>query len=317
MTQKLVSIITPAYNAEKYIAETIQSVLGQTYENWEMLIADDGSTDTTAEIVKSFRDPRIRYFHQENGGLSAARNLSLQHAKGEYIALLDSDDIFLPNKLERQVAYLESHPQCDFCYCEVRNFSTDQPGKFWLIAMPRLSGNLKDELIRRGGHFMGPLSVVFRRKLYDKFGGFNPRFRRDEYYLYLKFAIGGARFCFLNEILASYRFFNTTSLSREAAHLKDAAKDNLEIFNWLDRFLPTDDPSRKWLEHGRSYWQLRIALGCFILGDKRLGLEELKKAKRGRLLVPIFFILPASLSSWLLRVLRRRREASLFKEIRY
>lgn len=315
MTQKLVSIITPAYNAEKHIAETIQSVLGQTYENWEMVITDDGSSDRTAEIIKSFQEPRIRYFYQENKGVTAARNLSLKHAKGEYIALLDSDDIFLPNKLERQIAYLDNHPQCDFCYCEVKNFRADQPGKFWLVAMPRLSGNLKDAFIHRGGHFIGPLSVVFRRKLYDKFGGFSPRFRWDEFNLYLKFAIGGARFCFLNEILALYRF-SETGVSGEAAHLKEAAEDHLEIFNWLDRVLPADDPSRKWLKHRRSYWQLRIALGCFILGDKHLGFKELKKVKYGRLLVPIFFILPASLSSWLLRFLRRKRGESLFKEIK-
>lgn len=103
----LVSIITPVYNSEKYIGETIKSVLSQTYDNWEMLIADDCSKDNTAEVIKEFTDPRIKYFKLEkNSGAAVARNKALEKAQGKYIAFLDADDMWKPNKLERQLNFM-------------------------------------------------------------------------------------------------------------------------------------------------------------------------------------------------------------------
>ncbi|HEY9862115.1 MAG TPA: glycosyltransferase family A protein, partial [Candidatus Obscuribacterales bacterium] len=92
----LVSVIIPAYNAERFIARTLESVLNQTYQNIEVLVVDDGSSDRTPEIVHHFAeiDARIILFHQSNAGVAAARNLAIQHAKGEFIAPLDADDIW-------------------------------------------------------------------------------------------------------------------------------------------------------------------------------------------------------------------------------
>ena len=111
--QALVSIITPVYNAEKYIKETINSVLNQTYSSWELLVIDDGSTDSTAKIVKSFSDSRIILIQQENGGVSSARNKGIDLARGKYITFLDADDILPPHSLEARVHYLESNPSVD------------------------------------------------------------------------------------------------------------------------------------------------------------------------------------------------------------
>ncbi len=105
----LVSIITPSYNSSKYIAETIESVLNQTYTNWEMIITDDCSTDNTCEIVEIYikNDSRIKLLHlNENSGAGIARNNSIKVAKGKYIAFLDSDDLWLPYKLERQLDFM-------------------------------------------------------------------------------------------------------------------------------------------------------------------------------------------------------------------
>lgn len=103
----LVSIITPVYNSEKYIGETIRSVLAQTHNNWEMLIADDCSKDNTAAVVKQFTDPRIKYFKLEkNSGAAVARNEALEKAKGKYIAFLDADDLWKPTKLEKQLRFM-------------------------------------------------------------------------------------------------------------------------------------------------------------------------------------------------------------------
>jgi glycosyltransferase involved in cell wall biosynthesis len=108
MQEGLVSIITPIYNGEKYIAETIESVISQTYTNWEMLITDDGSTDKSAEIIRKYqkREPRIALFQQENSGSAAARNNSIRYAKGQYIALLDADDVYESDCLERQLSFI-------------------------------------------------------------------------------------------------------------------------------------------------------------------------------------------------------------------
>ena len=107
----LVSIVMPSYNTAKYIAETVQSVLAQTYQNWELIIVDDCSTDDTDEVVKPFlSDSRIRYLKNEkNSGAAVSRNRALREAKGKWIAFLDSDDLWLPEKLEKQIAFMKEN----------------------------------------------------------------------------------------------------------------------------------------------------------------------------------------------------------------
>jgi glycosyltransferase involved in cell wall biosynthesis len=99
----LISIIIPTYNRASFLKEAIESVLAQTYENWELIIVDDGSTDNTSELVKKFTDKRISYLCQQNTGAPLARNKGIQKAKGDYIAFLDSDDIWLPQKIQKQL----------------------------------------------------------------------------------------------------------------------------------------------------------------------------------------------------------------------
>jgi len=103
----LVSIITPAYNSSAFIADAIESVLAQTYSNWEMHIVDDNSSDNTGEIVKAYKDSRIHFYRNEiNEGASVSRNRALEAAKGRWIAFLDSDDWWAPDKLEKQIAFM-------------------------------------------------------------------------------------------------------------------------------------------------------------------------------------------------------------------
>ena len=112
MTEKLVSIITPTYNCAKFIAKTIDSVKAQTYKNWEMIIVDDRSQDNTREIVEEYvkDDPRIQYHLLEvNSGAAVARTTAMKLAKGSYMAFLDSDDIWTPDKLERQIQWMEEN----------------------------------------------------------------------------------------------------------------------------------------------------------------------------------------------------------------
>ncbi len=107
MVEGLVSIIMPSWNTGRFIAESIQSVINQTYENWELLIVDDCSTDNTDEVVRKFKDLRIKYFKNEhNSGAALTRNRAMREAQGEWIAFLDSDDLWSPDKLENQIQFM-------------------------------------------------------------------------------------------------------------------------------------------------------------------------------------------------------------------
>lgn len=116
---KKVSVIIPVYAVEQYIADAVQSVLKQTYENLEVILVDDGTPDASIEICKQFTDPRVKIIHQENRGASAARNNGIRHAQGDYIAFLDADDTWVPEKLEKHIHHLESLPNVgvSFSYC--------------------------------------------------------------------------------------------------------------------------------------------------------------------------------------------------------
>ena len=110
MIDGLVSIIMPSWNTGRYIAESIQSVLDQTYRNWELIIVDDCSMDNTDQVVAAFRDDRIRYLHNKhNSGAALTRNYALREARGEWIAFLDSDDLWTPKKLEHQIGFMRGN----------------------------------------------------------------------------------------------------------------------------------------------------------------------------------------------------------------
>ena len=105
----LVSVILPAYNHEQFIASAVGSVLSQVYQHWELIVIDDGSTDATWRVLESFTDPRIQLHHQSNQGSHAAINRGIELAKGDYVNILNSDDLYSPDRLERLLAVAASH----------------------------------------------------------------------------------------------------------------------------------------------------------------------------------------------------------------
>src|SRR5690349_2852214 len=121
MAEALVSVVIPTFNRAYCIAQTIDSALAQTHENIEVLVVDDGSKDNTAELIaeKYKREPRVRYLPQKNQGVAAARNYGLSAARGEYIALLDSDDLWLPWKIAAQVRCLEALPEAGMVWTDM------------------------------------------------------------------------------------------------------------------------------------------------------------------------------------------------------
>ena len=174
----LVSVIIPAYNAETYIREALHSALRQTYDALEVLVVDDGSQDGTADVVRELAasDQRIRLLQQENGGVAAARNYGLEHARGEYIAPLDADDLFYPRKLEAQVARMEAGGErMGMVYCWW--ISMDRHGRVFGGASPwHIEGDVYERLLYV--NFVGNASVpLFRRSALEEVGGYDESLR--------------------------------------------------------------------------------------------------------------------------------------------
>ncbi|MEB3178368.1 MAG: glycosyltransferase [Nostocaceae cyanobacterium] len=116
MKQASVSVILPAYNAEKTIISTIESIQKQTFHDWEIILINDGSTDNTLELINTIKDERIKIFSYENAGISLARNRGIDQAKGDYIAFIDADDLWTPDKLEAQIKALQKSPEAGLAY---------------------------------------------------------------------------------------------------------------------------------------------------------------------------------------------------------
>jgi glycosyltransferase involved in cell wall biosynthesis len=161
----LISIIIPAYNREKYIAEAVESVLAQDYPNKEIIVVDDGSTDSTAEIIKRYGG-RVRYIKKENGGEASARNLGLSSARGELIAWLDSDDYYLSGKLSAQAKYLEERTAAEIVFCKYENFVD---GGETPAVLARMESEKQNE-------FCVPTSLA-RKSMYDRVGTFDTQYK--------------------------------------------------------------------------------------------------------------------------------------------
>ncbi|WP_424095697.1 glycosyltransferase family 2 protein [Moorena producens] len=162
---KTVSIIIPVYGVEKYIATAVKSVINQTYQNFEVLIIDDDSPDKSVNICRKFSDNRINIIHQTNRGLAGARNTGIRHAKGDYLAFLDGDDLWLPHKLERHMEHLEKFPDVGISFS--RSALIDEAGNFMgAYLMPKLTNITISDLFRESPIGNGSAAVV-RREVFD------------------------------------------------------------------------------------------------------------------------------------------------------
>jgi glycosyltransferase involved in cell wall biosynthesis len=160
-----ISIIIPLYNTERYIAQTLQSVLQQTYTDFEVIIVDDGSIDRGVEICQSFDDSRIKIIRQANRGLPGARNTGIRHAQGDYIALLDSDDLWAPDKLDRHIAHLEREPDVGISF-SYSAFIDEFSQPLGLYQKPKkLSGITPEYILCRNPVGNGSTAVIRRSVL--------------------------------------------------------------------------------------------------------------------------------------------------------
>jgi len=226
---ELVSIIIPCYNYAHILPQTLDSVLKQTYGQWECIIVDDGSKDNTKEVVHQYitNDSRFKYKYQENKGPNAARNIALLQCNGSFIQFLDADDLLESKKLEIHVNYLKEHSQVDIVYSEARYFTSQEPSlrlysiyskpgedKPW---MPKVSGKGEDILIPLlNKNIMVNSSPLLRKTIVDKVGLSDEElWQAEDWHFWIKCALAGAYFQYINHsktlvLIRFHPFSNST-----------------------------------------------------------------------------------------------------------
>ena len=251
----LVSVLMPAYNSELYIAQAIQSILNQTYQNIELIIFDDGSTDNTRTVIEGFDDPRIiKILSDKNYGVVVARNNMIDKAKGEYIALMDADDIADPTRLEKQLLSLESE-ECDIC-----------GSAQWVL--DQASGTIKKSKDKYTDSDIRALLSIYcslcnsaitgRAKIFKQFKYEHSMTTSEDYFLWTKMAAAGYRFMNLKERLVTYRRYQGQSSS---THLEKFKITTVEV---QKKYLEMLDIPLDFYPHHMPFMR-RIILGIGLL----------------------------------------------------
>jgi len=174
-----ISVLMSVYNGEKYLRELVESILNQTYKNFEFIIINDGSTDNTLNILKGYNDSRIKIYSQENIGLTKSLNKAIRLSKGKYIARVDVDDIATPRRLEKQIDFLNSNPEIGL----VGSFGIkiDKVGQtIQKIILPVFDKKIRKELIKANVFIHG--SVMVRKEIFEKVGYYNEIFKYAQDY---------------------------------------------------------------------------------------------------------------------------------------
>lgn len=211
-----VSIITPLFNAERFICETIDSVLAQTYENWELIIVDDLSTDGGYQIVKSYteKDDRIKLLQNEiNSGAAITRNNAIKYATGKYIAFLDSDDLWLPNKLEIQISFMKEK---DIAFSFASYYKIDENGEIKGKHLVKKNVGYRDILKTCS---IGCLTAVYDAEKLGKVYMYNIR-KRQDFALWLQILKTVDQAYAIPHILAKYRLRDSSISSSKKSVLK-------------------------------------------------------------------------------------------------
>lgn len=225
MKKTTITVLMPVYNGEKYLKEAIDSILCQTYKDFEFLIINDGSTDKSEEIIRTYQDPRIRLINQPNGGVSKALNTGLKNASGKYIARMDADDVSYPKRLQIQHDFLLKYPEYILIGSDVNYIN--QEGEFiFRYNNPAYTDDDIKKTVKKNCPFVH--STVFFEKSYAvNLGGYPEKAHGfEDHLLWTKFSDAG-KLCNLNLALASYRF-NASSVTIDE-------KDMDKVFNEIKR----------------------------------------------------------------------------------
>ncbi len=250
--QPKVSVVMSVYNGEKYLREAVDSILGQTFRDFEFIIVDDGSTDNTWAILQSYDDPRVILVrNEENIGLTKSLNKGLAIAQGEYIARMDADDVSLPERLEKQVAYLDEHPEVGLIGTSVEIIGKEGE-RLAVLRRP-----MDPPLITWSLLFDNCLvhsTVMYRRSLVEKLGGYNPGRYAQDYDLWSRMSFR-TQIAKLPEVLISWRRhpagITAQKLARQEAFASQISARNIR------RLLNSENVSIQTIENMRILWSGR------------------------------------------------------------
>jgi glycosyltransferase involved in cell wall biosynthesis len=314
LKKPLVSVIIIFLNGEEFLGEAVASVLRQTYPEWELLLVDDGSTDGSSEMAQAFAqaDPvRITYLEHpghENRGMSAARNLGIRHSKGEYLAFLDADDVWLPRKLERQVSIMDAEPEAVLVYGKSHFwFSwTGHPGDSEkdFVQDHWISGDtLVQPPLLLAWHLSGkaaipsPASLLVRRDVTIRVGGFEEEFRSlyEDQVFYAKVLVEHAAFV-SDECLDKYRQ-HLDSACATTARSPDRWIARLRFLEWLADYLRSRGVSDQllWQALRRQLWLTRPSATNHRLFQV---LDYRRRVRKWRIRIEDM-LLPSSIRRWL------------------
>ncbi len=272
----LVSIIIPCYNAEKFLAQTINSVLQQTVSDYEIIIIDDGSTDSSTEIIKSFGS-RVRAEFQTNLGASAARNKGTELAQGEFIQYLDADDLLRPDALEKRITALRESG-ADVAYSDWQKLIEVELGKFELGEV--ISRKIEDihsdiQIALFTSFWSPPAALLYHRRIVQKIGSWNESLPiiQDARFL-LDAGLMGGKFVHVPGVRAEYRIHNNPSLSRRnpVEFVKDCYRNGYQVQEFWERQGELNPERKKALAQVYNYTARTL-----LMSDRELFKENLQR----------------------------------------
>jgi glycosyltransferase involved in cell wall biosynthesis len=314
----LVSVITIFLNEERFLTDSVESVLGQNYGNWELLLCDDGSTDGSTDIARAYADrypERIRYLDHpghENRGMSATRNLGLAHARGSLIGFLDADDVWLPAKLERDVVALEQNPDAAMVVSptlywhswsgDPQDLARDEPSRVG-AAPERVTRGAKvlSRILRGSSEALCTCGVLVQREAVSGVGGFEDRFHGlfEDQAFFAKVLLDHDVYC-TTECLALYRQHPDSCCAQASLATGVLAERHKEYLQWLSGYVrsrPRKSLFQRFL--AREPWLQRY--GWF--GEARIRLRDRRQAANGRLVTLAYALarrtIPAPARRWL------------------
>lgn len=313
--QPLVSIIMPVYNAENYIKRALDSVIGQSYKKIEIVIIDDGSTDKSAEIIKSYKDMRIRYIYQDNSQIGAARNHGLRECNGDYITFLDADDQYFGEKIEKQINFFIEHPSYQVVYSKALYFYTNRPDTLYMRQREYPSGHIFAKQLK--GHFININTLMFHRSVFEEVKYFNEnKFYPEDWEYCLRISLAGFEIGFIDKFLVKIETrenSNTTMeiqfiLKQNALSMITSSINESYSLNTITPFMRNDI-----LES----MEFKVLIAFLVSGKKEEFLKRWKVLYKGKLLSMILgnvlAIVPANFIRWTWR-LNQKRNMKYFKD---
>lgn len=245
----LVSIVVPCYNHEKYVTQTIESIVNQTYKNIELIVIDDGSKDSSQEVIQKLANKyKFTFIHRPNRGLSATLNEAIELSSGKYFSTIASDDILMLEKIEKQVEFMEANPQFGMCYAKIVCFE-DSLEKSYEYPNSNKQGWIFEDLLNYGCFIPAPSNFI-KKEVFDVVGGYDESLWIEDWDMWLriaqKYQIG-----YIDEHVAYYRRHDT-NISSQTLKMHEAEKQILEKYKEYKNF-------KKIIKNKKIAWFLALS----------------------------------------------------------